>query len=123
MLKLPDGAEDLKGKRYCQWYNSWTYSTNQCTIFRDRIQDLIKRGKLKFPEKPMGVDEDPFPAVQEVSINMNLVAVEAFIEGSKKEHQAENANRLKALAKKSLYSQDFNLEFYQNLYIGCGKKY
>ena len=50
------------------------------------IQDLIKREKLKFPEKSMGVDKDPFPTVQDVSINMNSVAVKALIAGREKAH-------------------------------------
>ena len=68
VLKLLDGVdlpsiEELKGKKYYKWHNSWTHSTNQCAIFWDKIEDLIKRGKLRFLDKPMGVDEDPFPAV------------------------------------------------------------
>ena len=79
--------------------------------FSRQVQDLIKRGKLRFPEKPIVVDEDPFSAVQEVSINMNTAAVEALIEGRRKAHQAENAKRLEALVKKSLDSQDFDPKF------------
>ena len=71
----------------------------------------------------MGVDEDLFPAVQEVSINVNSAAVKALVEGREKVHQVENAKRLKALAKKSLDSQDFDPNFSQNLCVGCGKKY
>ena len=77
-VKLPH-FEELKGKKYCKWHNSWTHSTNSCSIFQDRIQDLIKKGKLKFPERQMGIDEDPFPALQEVSINTHDISIEALI--------------------------------------------
>ena len=38
VLKLPNGVnlhslEELKGKMYCKWHNSWTHSINQCAIF------------------------------------------------------------------------------------------
>ena len=50
----------------------------------------------------MGVNEDPFPAVQEVSINMNSITVETIIKERERVHQAEHAKNLEALAKKSL---------------------
>ncbi|KAM1281858.1 hypothetical protein ACFX2H_022284 [Malus domestica] len=34
---------------------------NNCVVFRDDIQSWINKGKLKFPEKQMAVDVDPFP--------------------------------------------------------------
>ena len=71
----------------------------------------------------MGVDEDPFSTVQEVSINMNSIAVEAIIEERDKVYQAEHAKKLEALAKKSLKSQDFDPRFAQNLCVGYGQKY
>ena len=56
LIKLPIGVtlpshEETKGKSYYKWHNAWSHSTNNCLIFRDRIQDQIKRGKLKFPDK------------------------------------------------------------------------
>ena len=127
IIKLPDDVklpylEELKGKKYCKWHNSWTHSTNNCSIFRDRIQDLIRKGKLKFPEKQMGIDEDPFPAVQEVSINMNEVSIEALIEERKKAQQEDHAKRLEAMAKRSLTIQAPDENFAKNLYAGCRKK-
>ena len=71
----------------------------------------------------MKVDEDPFLPVQEVSINMNSVVIEALIEEREKVHQHEHAKNLGAQAKKSLKSQDFDPKFSQSLCIGCGKKY
>ena len=41
-IKLSDGhvippLEDWAGKEYCQWNNSWRYTTNNCFIFRNVI--------------------------------------------------------------------------------------
>ncbi|KAM1344338.1 hypothetical protein ACFX2I_008312 [Malus domestica] len=55
-------AEELKGKTYCKYHNSTKHATNNCFIFRDDIQSWIDKGKLKFPEKRMTVDTDPFPS-------------------------------------------------------------
>ncbi|CAL2277863.1 unnamed protein product [Prunus armeniaca] len=47
--KLPK-PEELKGRQYCKWHNSWNHSTNSCVVFRDVIQEGIiseqNRGKL-----------------------------------------------------------------------------
>ena len=45
-LKLPKGVktpspEELKGKMYCKWHNSWSHSTKNCIVFQDRIQEQI----------------------------------------------------------------------------------
>ncbi|KAM1986984.1 hypothetical protein ACFX15_034306 [Malus domestica] len=53
-------AEELKGKTYCKYHNSTKHTTNNCTVFRDDIQSWIDKGKLKFPEKQMVVDVNPF---------------------------------------------------------------
>ena len=45
--KMPK-AEDLKGKEFCKWHSSWRYSTNNCIIFRNVIQESIDKGLLKF---------------------------------------------------------------------------
>ena len=80
LIKLPNGVtlpsyEESKGKSYCKWHNTWSHSTNNCLAFFDRIQDQIKRGKLKFPnknDKAMGIDNDPFPEVDELKSNSAL---------------------------------------------------
>ncbi|OMO78281.1 Retrotransposon gag protein [Corchorus capsularis] len=78
MIKLPPGhklphADELRGKEYCKYHDSWRHSTNSCTVFRNIVQEKIERGILKFPEAPkkkMGVDKDLFPAaVNMVSVN------------------------------------------------------
>ncbi|XP_058217449.1 uncharacterized protein LOC131328528 [Rhododendron vialii] len=56
LLKLPFGhkistLDELKGKEYCKYHNSWSHSTNNCFVFRNDIQDKIDREEFKFPEK------------------------------------------------------------------------
>ncbi|KAM2956893.1 hypothetical protein FF2_023966 [Malus domestica] len=60
-------AEELKGKIYCKYHNSSKHTTNNCVVFRDNVQSWIDNGKLKFPEKKMSVDTDPFPTA---TVNM-----------------------------------------------------
>ena len=66
IIKLRPGhnipkAEELKGKMYCKYHNSNKHTTNNCVVFRDAIQSWIDKGKLKFPDKQMIIDADPFP--------------------------------------------------------------
>ncbi|KAM2998354.1 hypothetical protein FF2_040018 [Malus domestica] len=65
IIKLRPGhnipkVEELKGKTYCKYHNSTKHATNNCVIFHDDIQSWIDKGKLKFPERRMTVDTDPF---------------------------------------------------------------
>lgn len=57
-------AEELKRKKYCHWYNSISHDTNDCKVFRQKIQSAIEQGRIKFEEvkKPMKIDGHPFPA-------------------------------------------------------------
>jgi hypothetical protein len=59
-------AEELKRMKYCKWHNATSHDTNDCKIFRQRIQSVIEQGKLKFEtpakdKKPMKIDEHHFP--------------------------------------------------------------
>ncbi|KAM1941476.1 hypothetical protein ACFX13_029052 [Malus domestica] len=68
IIKLPPGhnipkAKELKGKTYCKYHNSTKHATNNCVIFRDDIRSWIDKGKLKFPNKLITVNMDPFPLV------------------------------------------------------------
>ena len=72
LIQLDNGhqvpkAEDLKGKEFCKLHSSWRHSTNNCIVFQNVIQESIDKGLLKFVEKQMGVDTNPFP---EVTTNM-----------------------------------------------------
>ncbi|KAM2372834.1 hypothetical protein ACFX1X_047518 [Malus domestica] len=66
IIKLRPGhniptIDELKEKTYCKYHSSTKHATNNCVVFRDDIQSWIDKGKLKFPEKHMTVDTDPFP--------------------------------------------------------------
>ncbi|CAL8993766.1 unnamed protein product [Prunus brigantina] len=63
--------EELKGRQYCRWHNSWNHSTNSCVVFRDVIQEGITAGTLKLAEKPPSVTTDPFPPPQANMVNLN----------------------------------------------------
>ncbi|CAL9004010.1 unnamed protein product [Prunus brigantina] len=43
--------EELKGRQYCKWHNSWNHSTNSCVVFGDVIREEITTGKLKLARK------------------------------------------------------------------------
>jgi hypothetical protein len=52
--------------KYCKWNNATSHDTNDCKIFRQHIQSAIEQGRLKFEtptkaEKPMKIDQHPFP--------------------------------------------------------------
>ena len=74
-IKLLDGhkipsQEELKGKRYCKWHNSYNHATINCMVFRRAIQKGIEEGRFKLADKgisEMTVDTDPFPTMD---INM-----------------------------------------------------
>ncbi|KAM1743311.1 hypothetical protein ACFX12_013212 [Malus domestica] len=65
-------AEELKGKIYCKYHNSSKHTTNNCVVFRDNVQSWIDNGKLRFPEKKMSVDTDPFPTAIVTMVNACL---------------------------------------------------
>ena len=54
----------LKNMKYCKWHNATSHDTNECKVFRQKIQSAIEQGRLKFemPKKPMKIDGHPFPA-------------------------------------------------------------
>ncbi|KAM1325744.1 hypothetical protein PS2_046334 [Malus domestica] len=77
IIKLQPGhnipkAEELKGRTYCKYHNSTKHATNNCVIFRDDIQSWIDKGKLKFLEKCMTADTDPFPSATVGMVDAHL---------------------------------------------------
>ena len=73
-VKIPS-LEELRGKVNYKWHNSWSHSTKNCIIFRDRIQEHIQKGSLKFPaktEKAIRIDTNPFPEIREVIANVTV---------------------------------------------------
>jgi hypothetical protein len=60
-------TEELKRMKYCKWHNATSHDTYDCKIIRQQIQSAIEQGKLKFEtpakaEKPMKIDQRPFPS-------------------------------------------------------------
>ena len=80
--RIPN-KDELRGKTYCKYHNSWNHINNACWGFRNVIQDKIEKGILKFPEKKktMVIDEDHFPPV--ASINTTSFDLRALIESKK----------------------------------------
>ena len=35
-------AEEIKSKKYCKWHYSWTYTTNNCIVFKNVVQKALK---------------------------------------------------------------------------------
>ncbi|CAL2237826.1 unnamed protein product [Prunus armeniaca] len=68
--RLPK-PEELKGKQYCRWYNSWNHSTNSFVVFIDIIQEGIMVGRLKLAEKPPSITTYLFPQPQVNMANLN----------------------------------------------------
>jgi hypothetical protein len=52
-------SDELKHRAYCKWHKSFSHATNDCNVFRRKIQSAINEGRLKFQE--MQVDTEPFP--------------------------------------------------------------
>ncbi|KAK1678627.1 hypothetical protein QYE76_039475 [Lolium multiflorum] len=70
-LKVPEGhkiptGQELNGKPYCKWHNTFTHATNDCRVWRQQIQMAIEQGRLIFSQYAMKVDTHPFPAVNMV---------------------------------------------------------
>ncbi|KAK1669074.1 hypothetical protein QYE76_057233 [Lolium multiflorum] len=70
-IKVPEGhkvptVQELNGKPYCKWHNTFTHTTNDCRVWRQQIQMAIENGRLIFNQYAMKVDTHPFPAVNMV---------------------------------------------------------
>ncbi|KAK1646055.1 hypothetical protein QYE76_063860 [Lolium multiflorum] len=70
-LTIPEGLkfptiQELNGKPYCKWHNSFSHATNDCRVWRQQIQVAIEQGRLIFNQYAMKVDTQPFPAVNMV---------------------------------------------------------
>jgi hypothetical protein len=70
-LKFPEGfksptAQELQGRSYCKWYNSFTHDTGDCKELRRQIQSAIEQGRLILGQYAMKVDTQPFPNVNMV---------------------------------------------------------
>jgi hypothetical protein len=70
-LKFPEGCkipttQELQGRLYCKWHNSFTHSTGDCKELRRQIQLAIEQGRLILWQYAMKVDTQPFPNVNMV---------------------------------------------------------
>src|SRR5215213_4619491 len=70
-IKVPEGhkiptVQELNGKPYCKWHNTYSHTTNDCRVWRQQIQRAIENGRLIFNQYAMKVDTHPFPAVNMV---------------------------------------------------------
>jgi hypothetical protein len=70
-LKFPEGckiptAQELQGRSYCKWHNSFTHGTGDCKELRRHIQSAIEQGRLILGQYAMKVDTQPFPNVNMV---------------------------------------------------------
>jgi hypothetical protein len=70
-LKFPEGykpptAQELKGRSFCKWHDSFTHSTSDCKELRRQIQSAIEQGRLILGQTAMKVDTQPFPSVDMV---------------------------------------------------------
>ncbi|CAL8119899.1 unnamed protein product [Prunus armeniaca] len=81
--------EELKGRQYCRWYNSWNHSTSSCVVFRDVIQEGITAGRLKLAEKPPTITTDPFPQPQ-----VNMVNLKKLIKGQRQLAKEQKRGKL-----------------------------
>ncbi|KAM2571954.1 hypothetical protein TB1_006613 [Malus domestica] len=87
IIKLRPGhsiskAEELKGKTYCKYHNLNKHIINNNVVFCDAIQSWIDKGKLKFPEKQMTINIDPF-------LSTTVGMVNAYLPKSKGKGKAE----------------------------------
>jgi hypothetical protein len=70
-LKLPEGcklptAQELQGRSYCKWYQTFTHNTSDCKELCRQIQSAIEQGRLILGQNAMKVDTQPFPSVNMV---------------------------------------------------------
>jgi hypothetical protein len=61
LLYIIPSVEELKGRVYCKWHDSFLHNTNNCDVFRRQIQSAINEGRLRF-QKEVRIDRPPFPA-------------------------------------------------------------
>jgi hypothetical protein len=62
----PPTAQELKGRSYCKWHDSFTHSTSDCKELRQQIQSAIQQGRLILGQTAMKVDTQLFPGVNMV---------------------------------------------------------
>jgi hypothetical protein len=51
--------DEIKRRAYCKYHHSYSHATNDCNVFRHKIQSAINKGPLVLHEKQ--VEKHPFP--------------------------------------------------------------
>jgi hypothetical protein len=51
--------DEIKRHAYCKYHHSYSHATNDCNVFRRKIQSALNEGRLVLHEKQ--VDKHPFP--------------------------------------------------------------
>lgn len=70
---VPSGAkmpplEQRKKRGFCKYHGFLGHKMSQCFLFRDRVQNAIQEGRLKFGDKPRSqikIDSDPLQIVED----------------------------------------------------------
>ncbi|XP_073030718.1 uncharacterized protein [Primulina eburnea] len=65
-------TEELKGREYCKYHNSYNHAAKSCWAFKNILQDRINKGVVKFfnKQESMMVDDDHFPPVALINVNV-----------------------------------------------------
>jgi hypothetical protein len=61
-------VQELRGKPYCKWHNSFTHNTKDCNVFRRQVQMAIEQGQLLLEKSKTRIDASPFPGVNMVEM-------------------------------------------------------
>ncbi|XP_050890470.1 uncharacterized protein LOC127095885 [Lathyrus oleraceus] len=70
---------------FCKYHNLFCHKSSQCFLFRDRVQNAIKDGKLKFADKgkaQMQIYADPMQVEANYSKSLQINMIEV-VKGSK----------------------------------------
>jgi len=63
---LIPSVEELKKIKYCKLHNATSHNTNEYKVFKQQLQSAIESGIIMFDnskvQKPMKIDQNPFPA-------------------------------------------------------------
>jgi hypothetical protein len=69
-------TNELKRCAYCKWHNSFSHATNDCNVFRRKIQSAINETRLIYQD--VQVDRQPLP-INTLEINDNKVLVRSKV--------------------------------------------
>ena len=98
-IKLSNGhvippPEELKRRAYCKYHDSYSHATNDCNVFRRQVQSAINEGRLKFDEKKMQLDDNPFPTNMVSFENKKVLIRPSQAESAKGKNVVVGENRL-----------------------------